>query len=854
MTVSLVPSPLGLFLRHGRQADPSADEVLILSYNHDLGFLERTALGVIQQTGARITIVGDASVARHDLYAIRHAGTAYLPGVAHCPAAFHPKVLVVAGREAATVAIGSGNLTLAGWQGNDELWTVHHADQSTGSAVVAAVGEWLIELATTVKMSEGVPEAFGRAAPLLTGLAGTDTTAQFVSSLRAPIIDQLPKGPVDELLLYAPFHDPGAQAVAALLERFTPRRVAVAVQPGLTEVNGPALAAVLPSGAEVVTLSEHPYRHGKLIEWATGGTRWALTGSANLSRAALLRTTAGGGNVEVGVIAPTAATLFPEGAPLAKGALAALPPADRPDEPRPSVSVLSAVRTGDGVRIRLAGPMPTPGVIQLSPAGTMPDHWQDGDTVEHGGLEAKLTLDAAGGSRVRIRLADGSVSKPVFVIDPERILRVRTASSGGPRPPELEQVLTDPKAAEQLWGILDDLRRNHGRLSVPAAGAGGGGPRPKGGSTFEVGDWEEYLERCQGRMGAATMAFAFGIPLLATRSGSIVTSVSWDDEPMDDDDVGGLEDDDADEAAEDEPQAVALSSSLNHATEEARRRFRAVAEKVVRRWADPEPHERLLALRLVLVLVAAGAWSTSDDSWADLVLDATSNLETGLDVADYEEAAGSLAALGLSVVQSVLPPQGLTPLRSRFERTAGKVAHLLVGATKERIAAYATGLEQRFPASSDPVMVMERAEKLIEDDPLADAVERLMDQDLDVTADGRVVRLDRAASEPLLSACRVLAETDEVSPLVIQAPGKNGWATLLWRRPDLVTVRSGAKPGTFFCVHYRYTDGAHPSTDIRSDGVPASRRRVAETPVGQPLTNCAVEILAAVGLTGPVPA
>src|SRR5205823_333791 len=176
--------------------------------------------------------------------------------------------------------------------------------------------------------------------------------------------------------------------------------------------------------------------------------------------------------------------------------------------------------------------------------------------------------DANGGGRVRIRLSDGSPSKPVFIIDPARILRVRAASSGGPRPPELEQVLSDPRAAEQLWRILDDLRQHHGRLSVPAVGGGAGPPRAKEGTTFEVGDWEEYLERCQGRLGAATMAFAFGIPVIVTRSGTIVTDINWDDDPLDDDEAGGLEDDDTETAAEEQPTAPTFAPSMHRATEE----------------------------------------------------------------------------------------------------------------------------------------------------------------------------------------------------------------------------------------------------------------------------------------------
>lgn len=77
-----VPSPLGLLLRQAQNPDPAAQEVVLFTFNHDLAFFERSALGVIEHTGARITVVADARAAHHDLYAVRRAGTAYLPGLA----------------------------------------------------------------------------------------------------------------------------------------------------------------------------------------------------------------------------------------------------------------------------------------------------------------------------------------------------------------------------------------------------------------------------------------------------------------------------------------------------------------------------------------------------------------------------------------------------------------------------------------------------------------------------------------------------------------------------------------------------------------------------------------------------
>ena len=122
---SAVLSPLGLLLRHSRSTDPSAEEVVLFTFNHDLAFFERSALGLLQQTGARITVVADSRVAHHDLYAVRRAGIAYLPGLAWCPGAFHPKLFVMPGTETTTVARGPVNLSTARGRGDDHARCAH---------------------------------------------------------------------------------------------------------------------------------------------------------------------------------------------------------------------------------------------------------------------------------------------------------------------------------------------------------------------------------------------------------------------------------------------------------------------------------------------------------------------------------------------------------------------------------------------------------------------------------------------------------------------------------------------------------------------------------------------------------
>ena len=105
---------------------------------------------------------GDVSMARNDPRSVRRAGRSYLAGLAYAHgAAFHPKLMVLAGPEHATIALGSGNTTLAGWQANAELWTVLRVDSEQSPTAVPELSAWLRDLPEKVRFSAGVPQALG---------------------------------------------------------------------------------------------------------------------------------------------------------------------------------------------------------------------------------------------------------------------------------------------------------------------------------------------------------------------------------------------------------------------------------------------------------------------------------------------------------------------------------------------------------------------------------------------------------------------------------------------------------------------------------------------------------------------
>lgn len=122
-----------------------ARDVLILTYTASLEFFERFALSSARSLGALVTVVSDATMVRADPVVVRRAGVQYRDARAACPGgtAFHPKVLVVVGDGQARVAIGSGNLTMAGWHANAETWTVLRADADRGPDTLHGVAGFL---------------------------------------------------------------------------------------------------------------------------------------------------------------------------------------------------------------------------------------------------------------------------------------------------------------------------------------------------------------------------------------------------------------------------------------------------------------------------------------------------------------------------------------------------------------------------------------------------------------------------------------------------------------------------------------------------------------------------------------
>ncbi|MEV5552034.1 hypothetical protein AB0L44_00145 [Nonomuraea wenchangensis] len=815
-------SPLTLLMEEEQYGDRQAEEALFLSFTTDLGFFETVALGVAQMTGARVSLVGDAAMSTIDPRAVRRAGRAYLPGQAVCGGAFHPKLMALVGPQRATVAIGSGNATLAGWQANAELWTVLRADQHCVPDLFGELALWLSGLPDRVRFSKGVPEALRRVAA---GLAALHERAEavhphlrLVSSSERPIMDQLPAGPVEELAVCAPFHDPGAVTLRRLVERMRPRRLIVSFQPGFTELDGQALADLVTELDADVRLDDEPrYRHGKLIEWVVEGRRYALSGSPNLSAAALSASLENGGNCELGLIAPIRASLIPEGATVPTVDLRPLKFSIRPRAERKGPLLLGATRVQQGLHVMFARKLRTGGYLELSAAAAPPETWERVGEVPADVAEVLLTQAADGGSRLRlVTTVDGqaSLSNIVFVVDPLHSQK-RYGLSGTPAPTTMPgELFADEQLASKFLADLSALAATLTRPPASAASLSATVPAETaraGVVADRSGGWANYLDECAGRLGAPLLRFALGLSALPAEQEAAyeeLLPVSWDEQFADDAEPGldddGLDDDDDLETVADPPTAVTPPPDLRAAGAAVRRRYQRWADRLTRIAPMLGLPEKMLVTRLLLWTAVAGAWDRDDHAWLGLLADAVRGLDADRPPAEVEPQVGSLAAVGLAVLRAHAPRHVSTATTVAFNRTAAVVDHLLPAAELEYVEQYCELLREAFGPALSPEAVLKLAAEIVQADPHEEAVRTLAEQGRDVHRHGgRLLHVTGTFGNARLVALQAVAAAQAAGLVGAWATSSDGsWALVVWRRPDLFTVGSGPR---ILWRHYRLT-------------------------------------------------
>ena len=321
-------------------------------------------------------------------------------------------------------------------------------------------------------------------------------------------------------------------------------------------------------------------------------------------------------------------------------------------------------------------------------------------------------------------------------------MRPGTTSGHDPatRPADL---FRDPSLAERFAAALAA-----GDASSPSR------PRPR--------DWADYLDECAGRIGQPLLRFALGLPQ-PSPSGSET---------------------DAGRACVEENQEGADVS------EQVRARYRRWAATMAELSQALPVIERLLAIQAVLCVVAAGAWDGDDQGWYLLLAEALRGLSDGDLPVEAEAAAGSLAAVALSILRASTPRYWQTRETHDYLETSGAVAYLLLAADEDRIAEYVSWLGTAFGSAALPAVVLDVATEVIDPDPLADAISGLAEIGREAHAHGpNLLHLTGKFGNPVLAALDGVGAVQDMEFVGVWATSTTGpWALIIWRNPDMVIV------------------------------------------------------------------
>lgn len=295
---------------------------VILTHNIDFLFVQTLVLSAFRRCGhPTITIFADCACAVESFgnqeSMLTSLGKRYrvVPVKMDVGFRFHPKAVLLSGETAATLLVGSGNLTFGGWRDNAEVWT-RFESESDGTAPFHWFRGYLDEILSRVALASEVraeiEEAFDPRSK--TWVAGG--TTDFGS-----LVGRVGSGPtllehmlavgredrVEELVICAPFFDYSGIALKHLASRVGADRTTVLCQPGRSTLQERAWEGMAASARlrgidftrpDSSNGERSAFVHAKFYGFRRKEQVVVLVGSANCSRAAL--TTQGtAGNAEL---------------------------------------------------------------------------------------------------------------------------------------------------------------------------------------------------------------------------------------------------------------------------------------------------------------------------------------------------------------------------------------------------------------------------------------------------------------------------------------------------------------------------------------------------------------------------
>ena len=273
------------------------------TYSFELEFFDEYLLRRLGDLPLNATVLVDfASLARAwdaiqpgEEWRVQRVNRLYLVRAAGRPQGrFHPKTYFFANSKEGVLLVGSGNLSLAGLEEGKEVFSRFDSSDAEGWTAILAWRDWMNEIVQETTDQLLGQRWFRLRQTTREWLRGRSAASSFVTNNETSFLEQLlpVETRVDELHVTAPFFDRNAAALASLISRSKPEKIFVYLGRG-ARVDGEALAGLLGNAEATVSVfvfDPPRFVHAKLVALIQGETARLLSGSPNVSRAALTST------------------------------------------------------------------------------------------------------------------------------------------------------------------------------------------------------------------------------------------------------------------------------------------------------------------------------------------------------------------------------------------------------------------------------------------------------------------------------------------------------------------------------------------------------------------------------------
>ncbi|HGF4938191.1 TPA: hypothetical protein ACF4E7_000399 [Vibrio parahaemolyticus] len=283
------------------------DSCLMTSYSVNLSFYEDFLLRKMQSVGITnhlLFVDHKMCVSAMEAHAPKRAGRFYGLVPMYCSAAFHPKIIMMLGKNKGLLIVGSHNVTISGFGNNLEITNLVKFDAKSNTEDLILFQEAF--MAFTIWLNDygrNVPDIITTMlkkakvlAPWLNSKKAQSTDKSFLfsssstSSLWSKLAQNLPED-IDSTVGISAFFDSQGEFLQVLKKNSKTTPV-IGIQPSRVLINKEIIKsseAVFKDITPIYGNDIHSYAHAKAIAFYRGDERFFVSGSANFSSNAWLK-------------------------------------------------------------------------------------------------------------------------------------------------------------------------------------------------------------------------------------------------------------------------------------------------------------------------------------------------------------------------------------------------------------------------------------------------------------------------------------------------------------------------------------------------------------------------------------